>query len=429
MAIATDTPIPAAPTGFFKTRFGALWAFILIMGPGIITSNVDNDAGGITTYSLAGARFGLQMIWTLIPITILLLIVQEMGARMGVVSGKGLSDLIRERYGVRITVCVMIVLVLCNLGNCFAEFAGIAAALEIFGISRYFSIPFSILLLMWLVVKGTYASVEKAFLIACLFYVSYVLAAFLVRPDWVEVGKALTSPTISTDTPFMVMIVGLVGTTIAPWMQFYLQASIVDKGLGIKDLKAARLDVIIGSIVVNVVALFIILTCAFTLFPAGIKIDEAAEAALALQPLAGKYCTWLFAFGLFSASLFAASILPLSTSYTVCEAFGWESSLDKKFSEAPQFYGLYCFIVIISGIFILAPNLPLVPIMYVSQVLNGIVLPIVLAFMLRLINDPKVMKGRTNGPLLNVISYLALALLVALCGTTVFFSIRSLVTV
>jgi NRAMP (natural resistance-associated macrophage protein)-like metal ion transporter len=303
---------------------------MVLMGPGIITSNVDNDAGGITTYSLAGANFGLTMLWSILPITLILVVVQEMGARMGVVSGKGLSDLIRERFGVKITFYIMILLVVTNLGNTLAEFAGIAASLEIFGISRYLSVPLSIMFLMWLAVKGTYRSVEKVFLTACVFYVAYVVAGFLVRPDWVDVVHAMGSPTIRIETPFLVMLTGLVGTTIAPWMQFYLQASVVDKGLGAKDLRAVRLDVIIGSIVVSVVAFFIILACASTLYKAGIKIEEAAEAALALEPLAGRYCTWLFAFGLFNASMFAAAILPLSTAYTVCEAFGWESSLDKK---------------------------------------------------------------------------------------------------
>jgi NRAMP (natural resistance-associated macrophage protein)-like metal ion transporter len=392
----------------------ALWGVLILMGPGIITSNVDNDAGGITTYSLAGAEFGLSMLWSLIPITFVLLIVQEMGARMGVVSGKGLSDLIRERFGVKLTFYLMILLILTNLGNTLAEFAGIAASLEIFGLSRYITIPLSILFLMWLAVKGSYRSVEKVFLWACLFYVSYVVTGFLVHPDWVDVVKAVAAPTIRTDSAFLVMLVGLVGTTIAPWMQFYLQASVVDKGLAAKDLGAARLDVITGSIVVNVVAFFIILACAAPLFKAGIKIETAEQAALALRPLAGVYCTWLFAFGLFTASMFAAAILPLSTAYTVCEAFGWESSLDKKFSEAPQFYGLYCFTIFFSGLVILVPTLPLVPIMYISQVINGLVLPVVLIFMLLLINDSSIMREHTNGLFMNLVSWATVAVLVAL---------------
>jgi len=427
VAEVVDKSSPLRPGGFIKRRFTALWALLILLGPGIITSSVDNDAGGIATYSLAGAEFGLQMLWPLVPITFLLIVIQEMVARMAVVSGKGLSDLIRERYGVRLTFYTMIVLLITNLGATLANFAGIAAALEIFGISRYVSVPLSILFLMWLVVKGTYGFVERVFLTACLFYVAYIVAGFLVRPDWVEVAEAVASPVFIMETPFLVMMVGLVGTTISPWMLFYLQASMVDKGMGIKDLKAARLDVTLGSIVVNVVAFFIILACAATLFKAGIKIERASEAALALEPVAGSYCTWLFAFGLFNASMFAASILPLSTAYTVCEAFGWESSLNKKFSEAPQFYSLYCFIVIISGIFILAPNLPLVPIMFVSQVLNGVALPGVLIFMILLINDPAVMKEHTNGIFLNTVSWIAIIVLVVLSVAMIVFMTRGAV--
>ncbi len=414
MTEGIHTSAPSTLRSRLSTRWIALWGFLVLMGPGIITSNVDNDAGGIATYSLAGAGFGMTMLWTLVPIAFLLIIIQEMGARMAVVSGKGLSDLIRERYGVKCAFYMMIVLILNNLGNTLAEFAGIAAALEIFGVSRYISVPVSILFLLWLVVKGTYGSVEKVFLTACLFYVAYIVAGFLVRPDWSAVAASLASPTVKLESDFLVMLVGLVGTTIAPWMMFYLQASIVDKGLSIHDLKAVRMDVITGSVVVNVVAFFIILACAATLFKAGIKINSAEEAAMALKPLAGDYCTWLFAFGLLNASLFAASILPLSTAYTVCEAFGWESSLDQKFSQAPQFYTLYCFIVLFSGLVILAPNLPLVPIMFISQVLNGLVLPAVLIFMILLSNDPEVMKEHTNGLFLNIVSWASFVILVVL---------------
>jgi len=317
----------------------------------------------------------------------------------------------------------MILLIITNLGNTLAEFAGIAASLEIFGLSKYITVPLSIMFLMWLAVKGTYRSVEKVFLTACVFYVSYIVAGFLVKPEWVAVVGAVATPTIRLETDFLVMLVGLVGTTIAPWMQFYLQASVVDKGLQAKDLGAVRIDVIVGSVAVSIVAFFIILACAATLFKAGINVEEASQAALALQPLAGTYCTWLFAFGLFNASMFAAAILPLSTAYTVCEAFGWESSLDKKFSEAPEFYGLYCFTIFFSGILILAPNLPLVRIMFVSQVLNGLVLPAVLIFMLLLINDKSVMRKHTNGPVLNILSWTAVVVLVILSGITVVSSV------
>ncbi len=413
----------AAAGGFFRRRLRGLWVLLLIMGPGIITSSADNDAGGIATYSLAGAEYGLSMIWLMLPTALLLIIIQEMCARMAVVSGKGLSDLIRERFGVKCTFYTMVVLVIANLGTTLAEFAGIAAALELFKISRYISVPFSILFLMWLVVKGTYGSVEKVFLAACFLFVSYVVAGFLVSPDWTKVFHALVTPTIRTDPPYLVMMVGLVGTTVSPWMLFYLQASIVDKGTGMKkDLTVSRIDVIFGSIVVCVVATFIMLTCAFTLHKAGIQITEASEAALALAPLAGDYSKWLFAFGLFNASMFAASILPLSTAYTVCEAFGWESSLDKKFSEAPQFYGLYCFTIFLSGLIILIPGLPLVKIMYVSQVLQGLVLPAVLVFMVLLVNDRSLMGDHAGGLVLNIVSWGSVAALILLNVAAVFFS-------
>lgn len=408
--------------GFLQRHARGIWALLIIMGPGIITSSADNDAGGIATYSLAGAEYGLSLLWLMVPTIILLIIIQEMCARMAVVTGKGLSDLIRERFGVKYTFYTMVALVIANLGTTLAEFAGIAAALEIFAISRYISIPFSILFLMWLVVKGTYGSVERVFLTACLLFVAYIVAGFLVGPDWIEVFHSLITPTVRPDPPYLVMMVGLVGTTVSPWMLFYLQASIVDKGVGVKDLRISRVDVIFGSIVVGIVATFIMLTCAATFHKAGIKITEASQAALALAPLAGEYSKWLFAFGLFNASMFAASILPLSTAYTVCEAFGWESSLDKKFSEAPQFYGLYCFTIFLSGLIMLIPNLPLVSIMYASQVLQGLVLPALLVFMVILINDRGTMGTYASGLTLKVISWATVLALIALSLAAVGFS-------
>lgn len=417
------TPQAISQKSLFRRRLAALWAILLVMGPGIITSNVDNDAGGIATYSLAGAQYGLQVMWSMIPICFLLIVVQEMCARMGVVTGKGLSDLIRERFGVKFTFYLMIVMFLTNLGNTVSNFAGIAAALEIFNVSRFVTVPLIIMFLLWLVVKGNYVTVEKIFLTGCVFYISYVIAGFLVDPEWTDVIGSLTKPTIRWETDYLVMLVGLVGTTIAPWMLFYLQSSVVDKGLGLKDLKPARLDVIIGSVVVTIVAFFIILVCAATLHKAGVRIETAEEAAMALRPLAGPYCTLLFAFGLLNASLLASSILPISTSYTLCEAFGWESSLDAKFSQAPQFYGLYCFMVILSGLVILAPNLPLIAIMFWSQVLNGVVLPAILIFMILLTNDRSLMKSHKNGLFLNIVSWIAVVILIGLSGVMICFSL------
>jgi len=385
-----------------------------LMGPGIITSNVDNDAGGITTYSLAGAEYGLKLIWSLIPIMIALIVVQEMCARMGVVTGKGLSDLIREKFGAKITFYLMIGVFLTNMGNVLSEFAGVAAGMEVFGVNKFISVPASAFLVWWMVVKGTYKSVEKAFLVACVFYLSYIVTGIIVKPDWGNVFEQFTHPQLSFQPSEMTMLIGVVGTTIAPWMQFYLQASIVEKGIKIEDYKFARFDVVMGAVVVHIVAFFIILVCAETLFKHGVRIETAKDAALSLAPLAGKYCTYLFAFGLVNASLFAASILPLSTAYLICEGLGWEAGIDKKFVEAPQFYGFYSLIIFLGAGIILYPNFPLIPIMYFSQVLNGMVLPFVLIFMLLLINDKKLMMSHTNGPIFNVIAWVTSIVMIAL---------------
>lgn len=407
--------------GFWRSM-GLVFALI---GPGIITSNVDNDAGGITTYSLAGSQFSLSLLWILIPITIALIIIQEMCARMGVISGKGLSDLIRERFGAKITVYLMIVLFLANLGNTVSEFAGIAASLEIFGVSKYLSVPCGAFFVWWLVVKGNYKSVEKVFLVACLFYISYVISGFMGKPDWGQIGKALITPTIRPDPAFLTMAVGIIGTTIAPWMQFYLQSSVVDKGLKAENYAYTRIDIIVGSFMVNIVAFFIIMLCAVTLFQNGIKIETAKDAAQALAPLAGAYCTWLFAFGLLNASLFAASILPLSTAYTICEAFGWESSVNHKFTEAPQFYWLYSLMIFLGAAIILFPNMPLVAIMFYSQVINGILLPFILIFMLLLINDRRIMGDYVNSKIMNWVTWLTVGILILLSGAMVFSAIFS----
>jgi NRAMP (natural resistance-associated macrophage protein)-like metal ion transporter len=397
-----------------KTRLRGLLLFLAVAGPGIITSNVDNDAGGIATYSMAGAHFGNSLLWSLLPIMLALMIVQEMSARMGVVTGKGLSDLIRERFGVRITVYLLAALVLTNFGNVIAEFAGVASSLELFSVSKYISVPLAAVFVWLLVVKGSYRSVEKVFLYACVFYVTYLVAGFLAKPDWEVVGRSLVTPRLDLSAGGLGMIVGLVGTTIAPWMQFYLQASIVEKNVAVKDYKLSRLDVIVGSIVVTVVAGFIVLTCAATLFKAGIRVETAADAAQALRPLAGRYCAALFAFGLLNASLFAASILPLSTAFVVCEAMGWENGVDRKFSEAPQFYGLYTMLILLGAGIVLLPRIPLFPVMYVSQVINGVVLPVILVFMLLLVNNKKLMGTHVNGKVYNVVSWGTVGVLGAL---------------
>jgi NRAMP (natural resistance-associated macrophage protein)-like metal ion transporter len=396
--------------------------FLAVVGPGIITSNVDNDAGGIATYSLCGARFGYSLLWSLIPITVLLVIVQEMAMRMGVVTGKGLSDLIRERFGVRVTFYLMLAILAVNLGNVFAEFAGVAASLGIVGVSKYISVPAAAVLVWLLVVKGDYKRVEKVFLVACLVYVSYIVAGVMTRPPWGEIAHDLVVPRLSLDGAGLAMLIGVVGTTIAPWMQFYLQAAVVEKGIKVAEYKLARWDVVTGSVVVNVVAFFIIVACGATIFVHRVPITDAVDAALALRPLAGDYASFLFGFGLLNASLFAACILPLSTAFFISEAFGWEAGVDKKFAEAPEFYFLYTGIVVVGALGILFPGVPLLEIMYFSQVFNGVVLPVVIIFMLILVNDRRLMGKYVNRPLQNVIAVAATALLVAAAGAMVVFA-------
>jgi len=395
-------------------RLKGIALFLAVIGPGIITSNVDNDAGGIATYSLCGARFGYSLLWTLIPITLLLVVVQEMSMRMGVVTGKGLSDLIRERFGVRVTFYLMAAIFVVNLGNVFAEFAGIAASLGIVGVSKYISVPIAAALVWLLVVKGNYKRVEKVFFAACLVYVSYIIAGVMVHPPWKVIARSVAVPSMSFEGGALAMIVGVVGTTIAPWMQFYLQAAVVEKGVKVTEYRLARWDVIAGSVIVNVVAFFIIVACGATIFIHGIQVNDAADAAVALKPLAGEYASFLFGFGLLNASLFAASILPLSTAFFISEAFGWEAGVDKKFSEAPQFYSLYTGIIAAGAAAILLPGIPLLKIMYLSQVLNGAVLPIVIIFMLVLINDRRLMGTHVNRPPQNIIAIAISAVIIAL---------------
>jgi NRAMP (natural resistance-associated macrophage protein)-like metal ion transporter len=389
-----------------------------VVGPGFITANVDNDAGGIFTYSLAGAQFGYALLWTMIPITIALVVVQEMASRMGAVTGKGLSDLIREEFGFRVTFLLMLALVVTNFGNIVAEFAGVASSLELFGISRHIVVPLAAGAVWLLVVHGTYASVEKIFLSASAFYVCYIIAGLLARPDWKAAAIATVSrpSTIGIENyGYLFMVIGLVGTTIAPWMQFYLQASIVEKGVTARQYRTSRWDVILGCLFTDIVAWFIIVACAATLYASGrADIKDAADAAQALRPLAGEYAYLLFAAGLFNASLFAASILPISTSYVVCEGLGFESGLDRKFHEAPVFYWLYTVLIVAGAGVLLLPAFPLVHIMVLSQVVNGAVLPFVLIFMLLLTNDRELMGDHVNSRGFNVIAWITVVAMIVL---------------
>lgn len=388
--------------------------FFSVLGPGIITANVDNDAGGIATYSVAGAQFGYSLLWTLIPITVALVVVQEMVARMGVVTGKSLADMIRENFGVKITFYLMISLVLADLGNTVAEFAGWAASMEIFGISKYISVPIGAFMVWWLVVKGTYKVVEKIFLFACTIFFTYIISAFLASPPWGQVLIETVSPSFNFKPSYLMMVIGVVGTTIAPWMQFYLQSAVVEKRLKVEQYKASRWDVILGCFMTDIVAFFIIVACGATLYTHGIKINDAADAAKALEPLAGKYASTLFAIGLANASLFAASILPLATAYYVCEGMGWESGIDHDFKSAPQFMWLYTGLIAVGALIILIPNAPLVAIMLISQVVNGALLPFVLIFMLLLINREDLMGEYVNSRLYNGISWVTVVVMIVL---------------
>src|SRR5947209_4137663 len=391
---------------------------LAVVGPGFITANVDNDAGGIATYSVAGAQFGYTLLWTMIPITIALVIVQEMSSRMGAVTGKGLSDLIREEFGLRATFLLMIALFVTNFFNVVSEFAGVASSFELFGVSKYIVVPLAAFVVWGIVVHGTYSTVEKVFLSASGFYVAYIVSGVLAHPDWKAAAlSTLTRPESIgfRNYGYLSMVIGLAGTTIAPWMQFYLQASIVEKGITARQYKASRWDVIIGCVFAAIVAWFIVVACAATLHSIGTdNIENGADAAQALRPLAGEYAYLLFAAGLFNASLFAASILPISTAYAVCEGLGFESGLDKKFHEAPVFYWLYTVLIVAGAGVLLIPRFPLVHIMVLSQVVNGVVLPFVLIFMLLLTNDKELMGEHTNSRGFNIVAWITVIVMIVL---------------
>jgi len=398
--------------------------FLAVIGPGIITSNVDNDAGGIATYTQAGSAYGYTLLWSLIPMTIALYVTEEMCARMGVITGKGLSDLIREEFGFRSTFFVMITGFFVDLFNVVAEFAGVAAAMEIFGVSKYFSVPIAALLVWFLVLKGTYRFVEIVFLILCTFYLTYLFSALLSHPDWVLAARMTVIPSIHFDTGYLITLTALVGTTIAPWQFFYLQAGFVEKKVGPRQYPQARLDVLSGSISCMLIVFFIILCTASTLNRNGLtNITDAAEAAKALIPLAGKWAGFTFAFGLLNASLFAATILPLSTAHVICEGMGFEAGLDHKFKEAPAFYWLYTVLILVGGGIVLIPNAPLWKIFIFSQVGNGVWLPIVVIFILLLVNRKDLMGEHTNGFFFNLVAWVTAVAMIILTLVLVFQAI------
>ena len=401
-----------------------LFALLAVIGPGFITANVDNDPGGILTYSQAGAKFGYELLWTLIPTTVALIVVQEMAARMGAVTGKGLSDLIREEFGLRATFFTMVVLGLADLGNIAAEFAGVASAVGIFSISKYVAVPLAALLVWAVVVRGTYTVVERVLLVLSFVYFAYPVSAYLSHPNWRLAATHTLVPEVNTSPEYLAMVIGLVGTTITPWMQFYLQASIVEKGITTRQYAWSRWDVIIGCIITDVVAFFIVVACGATLYVRGIRnITDAADAAVALAPLAGRFAAVLFALGLLNAALLSAAILPLATAYNVAEGLGFESGINKRFSEAPAFYWLYTLLIAVGAGFVLVPRLPLMKVIIVSQVANGILLPFVLFFMLTLVNRTELMGTYTNSRAANVIAWSTSVVMVALTAALVWTSV------
>ncbi|MDP4184857.1 MAG: Nramp family divalent metal transporter [Bacteroidota bacterium] len=397
-----------------KSFLKKLGFFLAILGPGIITGSVDNDAGGITTYSVAGAVYGNSLLWTLIPSFVVLIIIQEMNARMGIVTGKGLADLIRENAGVKITFFIFIGLLIADIGNTTTEFAGVAGSMEVFGVSKYISVPIVAMLVWVLVVKGTYTIAERIFLIFSVSLLTYVVSTVLGKPHWGEIGQSIIHPKMQLNADSLAMVIGIIGTTIAPWMQFYMQSSVIEKGLKMKNYKYTLIDIVVGCIATVVVAFFIIVACSSTLHENGVQINEAKDAALALKPLAGNLASQVFAFGLFIASIFSATILPLATAFYVCEAFGFEAGIDKKWDEAPEFYVLYTSILVISAGVILVPNAPLIAISLWSQVINGILLPVVLICMILLVNNKKIMGEYVNKPINNFIGWAAVVVLIGL---------------
>jgi len=400
--------------------------FFTVIGPGFITAMVDNDAGGIFTYSQAGAKYGYLPLWTLAPIALLLVITQEMNARMGAVTGKGLSDLIREEFGLRVTFLVMALLVLTNFTNVMANFAGVAGSLELFSVPRWVSVPIAAALVWVLVVKGTYHSVEKIFLGACVFYASYVVSAVLIKPDWQQAVSSSVQPVLMLDPDYITLLIGMVGTSIAPWMQFYLQAAVVEKGISEREYAESRIEVIVGCVTMVVIAFFIIVACAGAIWAHGPRdIEDAAQAAQALKPF-GEYAFLLFAAGLFNASMFAASILPLSTAYSVCEGLGFEAGVNKSFREAPIFYWLYTLLIVLGAGVILIPGFPLVRMILLSQVLNGVLLPLVLIFMVLLVNKKELMGRWVNTRFQNAVAWLAVVILIGLTLALVGISLRDM---
>lgn len=412
----------ATPNGSGRRRTG-LFALLAIAGPGVVTAMAGNDAGGVTTYSVAGAMFGYKTLWMIFVMVFALGVVQEMAVRMGCVTGKGLASLIREKFGVRATMLAMLALLVSNTATSVAEFAGIAAALELFDVSKYVSVPIAALGVWLLVVRGNFSRVEKFLLALSAVFALYVVAAFMAEPDWGRVLSATVVPGFVPTTPFIALVIAAVGTTIAPWMQFFAQSNVVDKGLGVEDLRNQRIDAIAGVVAANLVAWFIIIVTGTILYPEGVAIESAEQAAAALAPVAGRYASTLFAVGLFGASLLAASVLPLTAAYAITEAFGWERGLDRSWSEAPVFNGVYTFVIFVGAALVLIPGAPLIQLMVLSQTLGGILLPFMLIFMVRLINDRRIMGRHVNSRWQNALTWGTIVTVISLTVALFVFQI------
>lgn len=378
--------------------------YLSVLGPGLISASGDNDAPGVATYSLAGSTYGYGFLWLILWIAVGKIVVQGMAARIGVVTGKGLTDLIREAYGVKVTALVMLVLVIANLGTTVAQFAGVASSAGLFGISHYVMVPLVAAFIWFIVTRASYQRLEKTLLFVTLYSLAYIVSAIMVRPSWGQILRETIVPQIHFSRGYLLALMATLGTTMTPWSVAYLQASVADKGVTTEEYRYTQLDVIVGIVVGNMVSAFIVICTAATLFTRGISVETAEQAALALEPLAGTWARDLFGAGLLGASILAAAILPLATTYAVCEAFGWERGLDRRPDEAPAFYGLYTSLIVISAVAVLIPGLPLFPVMWLSQVLNAVSLPIVLVMMLRLGNNEQLMGEWRNSRLSNAVS-------------------------
>lgn len=397
-----------------RTSKNKIFIFLAILGPGIITATADNDGTGITTYSVAGAKFGYTLLWTLPLMFIFLAITQEIGVRIGAVTGKGLGGLIREKFGLKLAFIAMLAMLIANLGTTMGDFAGVAAAMGLFGVSKYVSIPIVAVFVYFLINKANYRKVRAVFLFSVLLYVVYIISGYLAHPSISTAVRDTFIPTVRFDKSYLVAFVAIVGTTVAPWGQFFIQSYVVDKRIGVEELNYSRADVIFGSFTTVLVAFFIIVACAATLNANHITINTAEQAARALTPFAGKFASLLFGIGLLNASVLAAAVLPLSSAYATSEAFGWEAGIDKTFSEAKNFYFIYIFFIVAGALTVMIPGIPLIPVLYLSQMLNGLLIPIILVFVLLIVNDSEIMGKYTNSKFLNIVAWAIIGMIIAI---------------